>query len=319
MKLVKSACALCGALGMFFGAQAQQAPAAPAQTETVVEEVDTGFSFTPGEGISFGETPIVSAEFSLKFDSKYMSYGLVDNRDPILTPTASATFFDWVTFEVMAIFDMTKYGRKRIDGERIYANRGGRYTELDPSVYIGHSFSPDDYSWLPTTVEFTLGYMYEYHSDSMGDVWSEHSQFVWADIALPDLWIEPYFYYERDIDRDNGTYLQVEVGHTFALIDGEGEDDDPVLAFRPSVSQGFGNGPRVNYYLEIDHAGLMDTCLKGELTWTISSWLSLSGYVAYYDFLFDERIRESARGYTQRNCADESWNFVTGLALTATF
>ena len=28
----------------------------------------------------------VSAEFSLAFDSKFMSYGLVDNNDPIVTP-----------------------------------------------------------------------------------------------------------------------------------------------------------------------------------------------------------------------------------------
>ena len=33
------------------------------------------------------ETPIVSAEFGLQLDSKYMTYGVVDGKDPILTPS----------------------------------------------------------------------------------------------------------------------------------------------------------------------------------------------------------------------------------------
>jgi hypothetical protein len=63
----------------------------------------------------------------------------------------------------------------------------------------------------------------------------------------------------------------------------------------------------------------MDTCIKGELTWTVCDWLSVSGYVAYYDFLFDSTIRESVRGYESTGRADRSYNFVGGLAVTATF
>ena len=37
------------------------------------------------------ETPVVSAEFGLQFDSKYMTYGVVDGKDPILTPSAQLT------------------------------------------------------------------------------------------------------------------------------------------------------------------------------------------------------------------------------------
>ena len=44
----------------------------------------------------FEETSIVSAEFSLQFDSKYMTYGVVDGKDPIVTPGATLTFFDYV-------------------------------------------------------------------------------------------------------------------------------------------------------------------------------------------------------------------------------
>ena len=61
------------------------------------------------------ETPIVSAEFGLQLDSKYMTYGVVDGKDPILTPSAQLTFFDWAYVGVESIFDLTKGNGKRGD------------------------------------------------------------------------------------------------------------------------------------------------------------------------------------------------------------
>ena len=60
--------------------------------ETVNAEVAAGWNWAMGEGVAFEGTPIVSAEVSLAFDSKFLSYGLVDNNDPILTPSAALTF-----------------------------------------------------------------------------------------------------------------------------------------------------------------------------------------------------------------------------------
>ena len=275
-----------------------------------------GLSWAPGEGISFGEQPVLSAEVGFAFDSKFMSYGLVDNKDPILTPSASVTLFDWVTFEAAALFDMTPYGRKAG-----YGNRAGKYIELDPGVSVGHAFGPEDCDILPTTVAFSLGYAYEYHPRAMGGGTGEpgdDTQFVTFEVALPDLWREPTLAFERDIDRDNGTYVNLELGHTFALIDGDGED--PLLAFRPSVAQGLGNTQRTRGYdLAKDHGGLMDTCIKGELTWRIGDNLALSGYVAYSDYLFDSTLREGARAYEASGRADTSYHFTAGLALTASF
>jgi hypothetical protein len=268
----------------------------------------------------------VSIEAGLAIDSKWMYYGLVDNNDPILTPSACITFFDWVFVGFDAIFDLTPYGRKKIDGERVYTNRGGKYTEFDPYIGIAHAFSPEDCELLPTTVELSFDYCYEYHSKSMGrskGSWGEPSQFVSLEVGLPDLWIEPTFLYERDIDRDNGTYLNLELGHTFSLIDGETEEDDPVLALRPSVAQGFGNSKRVYLYDDndehIDHGGLMDTCIKLELVWNFCEYLSLSGYVAYSDFLFDRQIRDAARNYESHGRWDESYNFFGGVAINFAF
>ena len=311
MKNTKSVMTLACAAALCGGALAEDA-----KTEKVEEtEVAEGWAWAPGEGISYGEQPIMACEVGVAFDSKYMSYGLVDNKDPILTLSASATFFDWVTLGVESLFDLTKNGKKAG-----YSNRAGRYFELDPGVSLDHAFSPEDYSWLPTTVEFSLGYAYEYHPWTMGREAGEDTQFVTLDIALPDLWVEPTLSFERDIDRDNGTYVNLELGHTFALIDGEGEDADPVLAFRPSVAQGIGNTQRTRGYgLAEDHGGLMDLCVKGELTWDIGAGFALSGYVAYYDYVFDRTLRHAARDYEARGQDDTSYHFVAGLALTAAF
>jgi hypothetical protein len=264
----------------------------------------------------------VSFEAGIKFDSKYVSYGLIDNKDPIITPSASVSFFDFLYFGVSAIFDITKNGKKAG-----YSNRGGRYTDLYPEAGVYYSFTPDEFSWLPTTIDVDFCYTYESHPSAMGkdgNGWDEDSHFLTLEIGLPDIPLEPVFTYERDIDRDDGTYLNLELGHTFAIIDAEEEDADAALDFRLSVAQGFGNSQRVKYYLytkddePLNHSGLMDTCIKGEITWRPCEYCSISGYVAYYDFIFDSHIREAANIY-EATGSDERNNFVAGLALNTSF
>lgn len=291
------------------------------------EDAANEWSWAMGEGVSYGERSIVSGEASLSFDSKFLSYGFVDNKDPILTPSGSLTFFDWVTFGVSAIFDVTKYGRRAG-----YTSRQFQYIELHPSVFVGHSFSPEDYEWLPTTVDVAVGWDYEYMPNSMSKggfddygAWdksiSEDTQYWMFEMGLPDLWVEPVFFYERDVMRDDGTYVNLELGHTFSIL---GEEDDS-LTLRPSVAQGFGNGQRVKAYAckddgePLNHAGLMDTMIKAELCWAVCDGLEISGYVGYSDFLFDRKIRHAARTYESLGKWDESWNVVAGLSATVTF
>jgi hypothetical protein len=306
------ACAFALTTMTLFAAQEQTA-AEEATPETAAE----GWHYDPGSGLSYGEVPIVTASFALAFDSKYLSYGLADNNEPILTPSAEITFADWLTFSVSSIFDMTKYGRKHVDEEEIYCNRAGKYVELDPGASIGHTFKADDYDWLPTTIEFSIGYMYEYHPRSYNTADAD-TQFITFDISLPDLWLEPTFSYERDIDRDNGTYLNLELGHTFELCD--------TFSLRPSIAQGLGNTQRVKGYLTnhhteepLDHGGLMDTCIKLDAEWALTDWLTLGGYVAYSDYIFDQKMRDAARDYEASGTWDHSYQFTCGLSVTATF
>jgi len=287
------------------------------------ENTEAGWDWSMGKGLTYVERSIVSGEVTLAFDSKFLSYGLVDNNEPILTPEASLMFFDWANVGILAVCDITSYG-----DAAGYGNRAWRHQEIDPYAALEHEFGPEDASWLPTAVAFELGYMYEGHPKYVG----KDTQFVSAAVELPDLWIAPRFFYELDVMRDHGTYLNLELAHTFALIDGKASGDDPTLGLRISAAQGWGSANRVGAYLwdvvrtpagpeveRLDRAGLMDTCVKGALSWLIRPGVKLTGYVAYYDFLFDSAIRDAASHYEMTGSWEHSWNFVAGVAISVGF
>ena len=221
-------------------------------------------------------------------------------------------------FGVESIFDVTKGNGKRGG----YGNRAGRWTTLDASVGIAHEFElSEKFGKLSVDFNYMYEYIERYHSD-MGD-----TQYLNLELGLSDgiFWLEPTLAIERDLMADEGTYVNLELGHSFALIDGKGEDDDPVLEFRPSIGQGFGNTQRVRGYSPeertYDHGGIMDTCIKGELTWRFVDHVSLSAYVAYSDYWFDSTMRHCAREHNAewgKGC-DHSWNFYGGVGLSVEF
>ena len=256
------------------------------------------------------DTPFISAEFGLAFDSKYMTYGVVDGRSPIVTPSAEVSFFDTLYFGVESIFDVNRGN----------GGRGGKYSTLDAIVGLRHDFDLGD---TLGALSVDVNYIYEYiprrnwNDDGKKDM--DDTQYVNLELALGDLWLEPTLAIERDLMADNGTYANLELGHTFEVCEN--------VTLRPSVGQGLGNTQRTKGYFSegkyedgFSHGGLMDTSLALTAEWAICEDLTLSGYVAYYDYLFDSKMRSGARehnlGTTGRN---DSAQFVTGLALTASF
>ena len=309
--------AFCAA-GLAFGALADETKPAPEAEETAE------LSWAPGDGITYGETTIVQTEVGVAFDSRYMTYGVIDGKDPIVTPSATMTFFDWFYIGVSSIFDVTKGNGKRGG----YGNRAGRYTTLDTTVGLAHEF---DLGENLGKLGFDLNYIYEYihrYRDEDDEKCMDDTQYVNLELTLGGHWLEPTLAIERDIMADEGTYVNLSVAHEFPLVDGEGEDDDPILAFTPSIGQGLGNTQRARGYFwhkwteePLDHGGLMDTTIKGELAWNFAPGLSLTGYIAYSDYWLDSNMREGAREHNAawgRAC-NHSWNFYGGLAITATF
>ena len=311
-KLMTVACAaaICG--GVWAADEAKPVPTttANAEKEVQVEEKD--------------DSSLVAVEAGIACDSRYLTYGVIDGKDPIVTPSAQITFFDWVYFGVESIFDVTKANGKRGG----YGNRAGKYTTIDAIAGVAHDFDLGD-TLGALSVDFN--YIYEYihrYKDEDGANCMDDTQYLNLELSLGDLWFEPTLWIERDLMADDGTYVNLELGHTFPLIDGEGEGDDPVLAFRPSVGQGFGNTLRVRHYdfyakngEELDHGGLMDTTIKGELTWNICENVSLTGYLAYSDYWFDGNMRDGARAHNAAwgHGCDHSWNFYGGIALGLSF
>ena len=257
------------------------------------------------------ELQVVSAEFRLGFDSRYMTYGVIDGKDPIVVPCASVTFFDWVYFGVESIFDATKGNGKRGG----YGNRAGKYTTLDAIVGVSHEFSAGE----------TLGalcvdanYMYEYIPRFGGEVGD--TQYANLELSLCELWLEPLLAVERDLMADDGTYVYFELGHTFAVAEGFG--------VRPAVGQGFGNSLRTKgYFSELkktqgfDHGGVMDTVFRVDFEYALAPWLTLGAYVAWHDYLFDGNMREAAAAYNAQwgSGCDRTWNAVGGVSLKASF
>lgn len=278
------------------------------------ESSSGGWEYTPGEGISFDENPVLAFEAGLSFDSKYMTYGVVDGKDPILTPSATITLADWVYFGVESIFDVTKGNGKRAG----YGNRAGKYTTLDTSVGLAHEFDlGETLGALSVDFNYIYEYIRRYHSD-MGD-----TQYLNLELSLGDLLLEPKLWIERDLMADDGTYVNFEIGHTFAL---NGKDAEIPVTFKPSVAQGFGNSLRTKGYFDetsggFDHGGIMDTSVKGEFEIELSENFKLGAYLAYYDYIFDSNMRDAARDYNSAwgKGEDHSWNFVGGVSATYTF
>ena len=255
------------------------------------------------------ETPIVSAEFGLQLDSKYMTYGVVDGKDPILTPSAQLTFFDWAYVGVESIFDLTKGNGKRGD----YGNRAGKWTTLDAIVGLSHEFELTDGIGLSVDFNYIYEYLPRYHGE-VGD-----TQYINLELGLTGFWLEPTLGIERDLMADDGTYVNLELAHTFALI---GDDDDPTLTFTPSIGQGFGDKHRTRgYELSADHGGVMDTTIKGEFEWAVCDHVALTAYIAYSDYWFDSKLRDGARAYNGAwgSSCDHSWTFYGGMGVTVSF
>ena len=274
------------------------------------------FNYTPGEGLSYGEQSIVSAEFEMKFDSKYITYGVMDGMDPIVRLNGYATFFDWVYVGGEMLTDVTKGNGKRTPYG--YGNRAGKLMTLDAQTGIAHEFNLGE---ALGTLAVDFYYTYEYlprHAGTMND-----TQYLDIELKLKDLWLEPKLWIERDIMADEGTYVNLELGHGFKLDEIAGLEG---LTLRPSIAQGIGNSLRTRgYFYDVadgfSHGGLMDTTVKGELEYEFTDWLKFGAYVAYYDYLFDSNMRDAARAYNAQwgKSCDHSYNFVFGVSLKATF
>ena len=84
------------------------------------------------------EDSIVSAEAYFGVDSKYITYGVMDGKDPIVRMNGYVTFLDWWYIGGEMLFDVTKGNGKR--GPYGWGNRAGKYTTIDAQTGLAHEF-----------------------------------------------------------------------------------------------------------------------------------------------------------------------------------
>lgn len=254
-------------------------------------------------------------EVSLDFCTRQLTYGLVDNRDPIVTAGAAAEWYGF-TFESAMIFDTTEWGRKH--GE--YGNRKGQYQELTSGPGYTYTFFPEDFRFLPTAVETFVNYIYEYHPPvrkSRGES-NPDTQFVNAGAGLPDLWLAPAVSAEFDIDNEAGAvYLAGEVSHAFTLIEAAGGRETDPLALVLGAGIGLGNAKRNRCDAGFDAWAFKDVWAAAALEWQVTDRVRVAPYVALSEQVHP-RLREAARHYLDGE-THASTQWVGGLAVAANF
>lgn len=254
-------------------------------------------------------------EIAVDFCSRQLTYGLVDNRDPIVMFGALAEWHGF-TFEAATIFDTTKWGRKQGG----YGNRQGTYQELAFGPGYAYTFSPDEFRWLPTTLELSANYIYEYHPPvrkGQGES-NPDTQFINAGMALPDLWLAPALSAEFDLDNEPGAiYLVAEVGHAFTLVSAAGGRETDPLSFAMGAGVGFGNAKRNRYDAGFDSCAFKDIWVSAALQWQIKDTVVLVPYVAVYEQIH-RRLRAAAREYIDEE-THASTQLIGGVRLVASF
>ena len=255
----------------------------------------------------------VSGEVSVAYATKVLSYGLPDSDDPNFLPFGGLAFFEVLSVGTLFYFDTSHIGERMGRGDRAWD-----FWEVDFPVSLRQTFTQGDFDKLPTSVELGVGYRYEYHPPRTH---IRDTQFWVADVALPDLWIVPCLSYERDVIRDNGTYLNLCLYREFEVVEH--------VFLTPSIWQGWGDRKRVRGYLSnpdmtrpLDRAGLMDTCLRLSLAWRPFECLEIACFVAYSDFLFDRPIRDASRNYIRQidgGARNTSWCFPAGVSVSYKF
>ncbi len=254
-------------------------------------------------------------EVAFDFCTRQLTYGLVDNREPVMAAKAAVAWHG-LTFDCTMIFDTTKWGEKHGG----YGNRKGTYQELAFGPGYACAVSPDDFALLPTTVELFVNHIYEYHPrvNARNGEENPDTRFVNAGMALPDLWLAPILAAEFDIDNECGAvYVLGDVGHTFALVKAaEGRETDP-LSLTLCAGVGLGNAKRNRYDAAFDAWAFKDIHCSVSLDWNVTDRLAVSPYVAVYEQLH-RRLREAARTYIDGE-EHASTQVVGGLALNACF
>ena len=253
---------------------------------------------------ALAETEAPEITVGVDYSSKQVTRGLIDNEEGIATASAA---IGWQGFsvEVDGIFNTTDIAKE--EGYDAWDN-----TEVDYIVGYGYTFGADDYG-LFTDIELALDYTYEW--DNGGEYEDDdHIQYLHASIGLPEVFLSPTLAGEWELDDVHGQYYSLELSHGFDLVEGEGEDADPVLALNLSLVQGLADDNYDEDDLGKDFWALRDTTFTATLDWAVCDHLTVSPYVCYGD-TFAGPVRNAAKCEKH----GDAGHLYAGVAVSASF
>ena len=284
----------------------------PSPETAALEEGDEGWIFGGSVGVSY--------------DSKEVTYGLIDNKQGIVTPSAKLSFGheDWFTVAVgvEALFDTTRWGRKEDGGA--YNDRRWKYKEFDPGITLSRNWKTAHL--IGSSLDTSINYTYEYHPDACKKPWAgfenANRQLVNFEFSAPDWWLVPTLAIEWQVSRQGeagdedgkgGVYASFDLSHEFDLGAGLGLDEETLL-LTPTVGIGMGNRARnrADFGTTLGDDGFMlrDGYARIALDWQPVKGLKIGPYAACWQQL-DSNGRKAAE--------DDDFAACFGAALTYEF
>lgn len=240
---------------------------------------------------------------SVDFATRKVTYGLVDNRDPVFTLGTAVAWKDF-EFGVATVFDTTRWGERHGD----YGNRSWRHQEI--TFRPGYSRSFD--SFLSTQLEIDLGYTYEHHPSVPPGRGYENppTQRIDASVGLPEIFLSPELTAEIDIMKTPGAlYLHIEGEFPLKLSES--------FALEFAIGLGIGDPKRNRFDADVNRWSIKDLGVSFAVLWTPVQWLTISPYAEVYEQL-DPALREAARHRVEGE-THGSTQLICGLNVVATY
>lgn len=217
--------------------------------------------FAGGDDFSFNLTS--------DFYSKYVWRGQLLNDDPVFQPSIGVGYKGW-TANVWGNLNLTDYGT---------SNNRGEFTEYDLTLDYSGKFSED------SKIGYSVGTVH-YHFPSLSAF--DTTEIYWG--LNFDVPLSPAIKVYHGLGNENGTYVNLSIGHTLEKVMTFSEKCYCNLVWGASL--GWGNGTYNKDYWGVDESRLNDLALTLALPicfpggWTVKPSIN-------YVTLVDGAIRSS--------------------------
>ncbi|OGV61647.1 MAG: hypothetical protein A3K19_15195 [Lentisphaerae bacterium RIFOXYB12_FULL_65_16] len=114
----------------------------------------------------------------------------------------------------------------------------------------------------------------------------DNTRELFGTVKLSEILLAPTLSVYRDIDECDGWYANLGVSHTFSITE--------QLGLTLGANAGWGDREYHEFYMGgLKKSALSDVQLASTLTYAVTDWCSVSGYLRYSDFL-NHDVREAA-------------------------